>query len=570
MTGVDVAKSDFGGLLEQLVKARFPVLMISTHEEDRAVAEIVRVLGEKGNLKTPRPVMVWSRTKGLTPVGGTPDPKTADLHVALNRMAMPTSPAVYILMDVHAALGAGTSKADDVVLRMIRDLAHAYRTGSVPATLILVSPVMFLPPELEKVVTIVDFPLPTEGEIRHLLDEMIAANEQAAGIVVDLSADDKDRLVKASVGLTLAEAENALARAMVNDGRLDASDVQVVLEEKRQTIRKSGILDIVPTVETLEDVGGLENLKKWLIKRNGSWLASAAEYGLPAPKGILITGVPGCGKSLTAKAVASEWGLPLLRLDMGRVFAGLVGSSEQNMRSALQVAEAIAPCVLWIDEIEKGFSGLSGSGDSGVSKRVFGTFLTWMQEKSRPVFVIATANNIDQLPPEFLRKGRFDEIFFVDLPTGSERRPIWKTHLARRLESAPAAAGALSLVDADLHDLVSLSDGYSGAEIEQAVIAALFDAYAERRPLALDDVARAVKNMVPLSVTQEEEIAALRAWAATRAVAATASSDFDAQQTTPPDPKSASGGEGVKGLRSPESDAGLDGASPRGGRLVEF
>ena len=556
--GDEVADVGFSDLLEQLVKARFPVLMVETHEEDRALEEIARVVGEAGHLKTPRPVLVWSRTRGLGPLDGPGDPKTCDLQVALNRISNPDSPAVYVFKDIHTALGAGSAKPDDVVLRMIRDLAHEYRTGSVPATLILLSPVMFLPPELEKVVTIVDFSLPDEAEIRSLLDGMIAANEDAARIVVNLTEDDKDRLVKASVGLTLAETENAFARAMVNDGRLDADDVHVILEEKRQTIRKSGILDIVPMIETLGDVGGLENLKRWLYKRNGSWLASATEYGLPAPKGVLITGVPGCGKSLTAKAIASEWGLPLLRLDMGRVFAGLVGSSEHNMRSALRVAEAIAPCVLWIDEIEKGFSGLSGSGDSGVSKRVFGIFLTWMQEKSKPVFVIATANSIDQLPPEFLRKGRFDEIFFVDLPTHRERLPIWKLHLSRRLASAPAATGLLQVDESVLDDLANRSEGYSGAEIEQAVIASLFDAFAEDRQLELADVARAVENMVPLSVTQAEEIAALRVWAATRAVAATSSTDFDETESSQAP---------IPLADSPAKKLGPDG---RGGRVVDF
>ena len=271
----------------------------------------------------------------------------------------------------------------------------------------------------------------------------------------------------------------------------------------------------------MDDIGGLENLKTWLRKRNGSWLDEAAAYGLPAPKGVLVTGVPGCGKSLTAKAMASAWSLPLVRLDIGRVFGGLVGASEQNMRNALATAEAIAPCVMWIDEIEKGFaSGASGQGDSGTSARVFGTFLSWMQEKTAAVFVIATANNISLLPPEMMRKGRFDEIFFIDLPTDVERRVIFTIHLKARLKAGPALGG-LPVTDTSCSVCCAPStEGFSGAEIEQVVISACFDAFNERRALTTDDLLHEIGNTVPLSVTQAEQIAALREWADVRAVAA--------------------------------------------------
>jgi SpoVK/Ycf46/Vps4 family AAA+-type ATPase len=282
-------------------------------------------------------------------------------------------------------------------------------------------------------------------------------------------------------------------------------------------------------------------------------LADAAEWAVPAPKGILITGIPGCGKSLTAKCVSTLWGLPLLRLDIGKVFSGLVGSSEQNMRGALKLAEAVSPSILWIDEIEKGF-GSSGGGDSGTSSRVFGTFLTWMQEKSSAVFVIATANKIDALPPEFLRKGRFDEIFFVDLPTAAERRPIWELHLSRRLQSGSRAAGAVKVDDPLLDDLVVISEGFSGAEIEQGVISACFDAFAEQRALLAEDLRRAVTNTVPLSVTQAEQITQIRRWADTRAVAATAADDRDDYAASP----------------SAATGTDADVASWRGGRTIDF
>jgi SpoVK/Ycf46/Vps4 family AAA+-type ATPase len=357
----------------------------------------------------------------------------------------------------------------------------------------------------------------------------------------------------AAVGLTQSEAENAFARAMVDDGLLTADDIDLVNEEKRQVIRKSGMLDFVTSSVDLGDVGGLENLKKWLDKRNNSWLDIAKTYNIPSPKGVLITGVPGCGKSLTAKAVAASWGLPLLRMDVGRIFAGLIGSSEQNMRLSIRTAEAIAPCVLWIDEVEKGFGGGRGESDGGTSARVFGTFLTWLQEKSSSVFVVATANNVDRLPAEFLRKGRFDEIFFVDLPTFSERRQVWRLQLEKRLTTNHLRSG-LQVSDELLNELAAETDDFSGAEIEQAVIAALFDAFTDRRALLRDDLIRAVRTTVPLSTTQSEQIAILRDWANSRAVSASSTTDLASQALT-----------GIGG------DAAADQATrTRGGRAIDI
>jgi SpoVK/Ycf46/Vps4 family AAA+-type ATPase len=403
-------------------------------------------------------------------------------------------------------------------------------------------------------VTVVDFPLPTERQIRELLDRKIKLNTDSRVLTVDLADDALERLAKAALGLTALEAENAFARAMVDDNHLSAGDVEIVQQEKGQIVRKSGVLEMITSQVRLTDIGGLANLKNWLTKRSGSWLDEAALYGLPAPKGVLVTGVPGCGKSLTAKAMASAWSLPLLRLDIGRVFGGLVGQSEQNMRTALRTAEAVAPCVMWIDEIEKGFAaGASGTGDSGTSARVFGTFLTWMQEKTSPVFVMATANNISALPPEFLRKGRFDEIFFIDLPTTVERKTIFSLHISARLRAGPAL-GDLSVDDPLLDTLAALTEGYSGAEIEQAVISACFDAFDGRRTLTADDLERAITHTVPLSITQAEQIQALRAWADVRAVAASAPQDR-------------------AGYRTPAADAAVPPVDPeaarsRGGRTV--
>jgi ATP-dependent 26S proteasome regulatory subunit len=519
----------FRDTLAQLFKARFPILYIESHEEQRVVGEIQAVAGDASRIRTPRGVWTWSATEGLIQSYGVARNGTKDPLDALDAVLRLDQPSVAVFKDLHCAHGSAERPGSPAVVRRLRDVATAFKSGPVARVIVLVSPVLHIPVELEKDVTIVDFPLPTEAEIRGVLEGIIEANSSTGRIRVALDALGRERFAKAALGLTLHEAENAFARAMVNDGVLDIDDLEVVHEEKRQTVRKSGLLDYVETNVNLTDVGGLENLKRWVAKRDGSWLAEAAAYGLPAPRGVLITGVPGCGKSLTAKAVAVSWGLPLLRLDVGKVFAGLVGSSEQNMRTAIKTAEAVSPCVLWVDEIEKGLS-TGGSGDSGTSGRVFGTLLTWMQEKTKAVFVIATANDFEGLPPELLRKGRFDEIFFVDLPTRAERSAIWAVHIGKQLRNV-AVAGALTLDHALLNEFSELSDGFSGAEIEQAVIAGLFDAFAERRPLGRDDLVRAVVNTVPLSVTQAERVSAIRGWAENRAVAATAAEDWDLTRT---------------------------------------
>jgi len=551
----------FRQTFSELLKARHPVLLIESYEEDRVVEEIVAIAGDSQLVRTPRQVRVWSATSGLAAPGETGPAGTRSPQSALEEALRATEPTVFVMKDLHHYLGSDHRPADPVLLRLLRDAAGAFQRSQDPFCLILLSPALSLPTDVEKDVTIVDFPIPDAAQLRDVLDGMIEANKGRARIAMECSEDDLERLTKAALGLTLHEAENAFARAMVEQGSLSADDVNVVAEQKAQTIRKSGILEVVAATGSVDDIGGLENLKRWLAKRDGSWLDSAAAWGLPSPKGVLVTGVPGCGKSLTAKCTASMWGLPLLRMDVGRVFAGLVGSSEQNMRTALRTAEAVAPVVLWIDEIEKGFAGMGGpSGDSGTSQRVFGTFLTWLQEKTKPVFVFATANNIERLPPEFLRKGRFDEIFFVDLPTDGERLPIWRVHLTKRLESE-GAGGKLTVDDALLADLVGRSEGYSGAEIEQAVIAALYDAFAERRPLEHSDLVRAIETMVPLSVTQAEQIRALRAWADVRAVAATAAEDRDDYEHPGPTAEGPAPGEA----------APAEGANrTRGGRTVDF
>ncbi|WP_258368879.1 AAA family ATPase [Curtobacterium sp. MCBD17_030] len=529
---------------------------METFEEARALVEIRAVASDPELMRTVRPLYVWSNSRGVQGPDGVVQKNTADPRAAIDWIAKQDAAGVYVMLDFHAYLGDDRRPADPGLIRALRDVAASFQTGASARALIFVAPILRIPDELDKDITLVDFALPTEHEIRIVLDDMIAANI-GGRIRVEVDEVGRERLAKAALGLTLNEATNAFARAMVDDGVLRNDDVLVVMEEKKQAVRKAGLLEYVDIDFTLDDVAGLQNLKRWLGKRNNSWLAEAAAYGVSSPKGVMMTGVPGCGKSLTAKAIAAAWELPLLRLDIGRVFSGLVGSSEQNMRAAIRTAVASAPCVLWIDEIEKGFSGVSGGGDSGTSSRVFGSFLTWMQEKTEPVFVIATSNSVDTLPPEFLRKGRFDEIFFIDLPTRVERREIWRLHLAKRLKGS--AAGRLDITEMLLDELADASDGYSGAEIEQAVVAALFDAFGERRPLQADDVVRAVGNMVPLSVTQAEQIARTRSWAASRAVAATAEEDRTSDEAL------VTAAATTAAPSEPASPAG-----ERGGRRVDF
>jgi SpoVK/Ycf46/Vps4 family AAA+-type ATPase len=539
----------FRRTVADLFKARFPFVYVQTWEEDRVVAEVAAAVSDASLIKTPRNLYVWSSTTGLAAAGSKAKSGSEDPLKALEMVESLDEPAVFVFKDFHSYFGSGGRTPDSRIIRKVRDLAPTLKNGRCPKNVLFVSPTVVLPHELQKDISVLDFDMPTVEEIRGSLQEIIEANRQTGRITIDLTPDDEERLTKAALGLTLQEAENAFARAMVQDGRLDGDDVEVVLEEKRQIIKKTEILEFIRSDSSFDDVGGLENLKRWLAKRNRSWLDAARRYNLPFPKGILITGVPGCGKSLTAKCMSTLWQLPLLRLDVGRVFSGLVGSSEENMRLALRTAEAISPSILWIDEIEKGFAGSAGGGDSGTSSRVFGTFLTWMQEKARPVFVIATANSIEQLPPEFLRKGRFDEVFFVDLPTRPERKQILALHIERRLTS-PEAAGDFELDEESLAELVDLSEGYSGAEIEQATVAALFEAFSEDRSVRSDDFVRALSTMVPLSVTQAEQIRATREWANVRAIAATAHEDRT-------DYAEASAGDG-------------DVRASRGGRTVDF
>ena len=506
-----------------LLRARFPYIHITTYEETRLIKELTRIVSTPDLINSVRKVYVWKSSEGFKDSNGMIQEDTYEKIQALNFVRKCEEDALFIFLDFHVFCKNTSGNFDDTVVRFLKDLIPNLKQARNFRNVIFVSPTFTLPDDLKKDITVLDFDLPTSDEIASVLDGIIRDNS-GGNLKVNLNPKEKEELVKAAVGLTLQEAENAFARAMVNDGCLNSEDVDIVLKEKSQVIKKSDILEYIDSKVKIEDVGGLENLKKWLSKRDKSWLDSAKKYGLPSPKGVLLTGVPGCGKSLIAKSISSMWHLPLLRFDVSKVFNMYVGNSESNMREAIKMAEAISPCVLWIDEIEKGFSGLGGSGDSGTTSRIFGTFLSWMQEKTKPVFVVATANNIDSLPSEMMRKGRFDEIFFIDLPTFNERKQIFKVHLESRL-TYPEVRGDFEINDETLKHLSNITEGFGGSELEQIVVMGLYDAFSEDRSITLNDFENAVKNTVPLSVTQAEQIISIRNCANVRAVAATAQED---------------------------------------------
>jgi len=495
----DAEQPRFVRELDTLVRARYPLIYLVSWEEQRLDAILDELARRHG-----KALLSWSVTRGLRRVGGArtaPAEGAREPMEALAAIEKLTDPSLVVLKDFHPYLN------DPAVIRGLRELAQSLKTTY--TTVILLSPVLQIPTELEKELTVLDVPLPTHEELFALLKEIAEVVVRGKRASVSLKREDADAIAKAAQGLTLSEAENAFAKAIASDSRLCKEDIGLILDEKRQVIRKSGLLEYYPTEEQFANVGGLENLKTWLARRGNAFSEPARRFGLPEPKGLLLLGVQGCGKSLTAKAIASSWKMPLLRLDMGRIFSGLVGSSEENLRRAIRVAESVAPAVLWTDEIEKGLSGMGSSGmsDGGVTARVFGAMLTWLQEKTAPVFVVATANRIDLLPPELLRKGRFDEIFFIDLPAAPERQEILRIHVVRRGRKPE---------DYDLPALAAAAEAFSGAEIEQAVVAALYDAFAEGKELEQRHLLRAVTETFPLATTMREEIQKLREWARTR------------------------------------------------------
>jgi len=478
-----------------LIRARYPLIYIVSWEEER-IAVMLNTLATK----TDKQLLIWSTTEGFSDYSGRKiDGEAVDPFAALTFIVEYQRSAIILLKDFHPFM------KDPVIVRKLRDLK--VHLNKLRKTCFIVSPVLEVPIELEKLMNVIDFDFPTIGLLNSILEGIIDPLKENPRVDVHLTDEEREDVLKSALGLTLDEAENVFAKSLVETQRFDPS---VIIKEKEQIIRKSGILEYYHSSDQIADIGGLEYLKEWLSKRKKGFTEKARDYGLPFPKGLLLIGIPGTGKSLTAKAVASLWNLPLLRLDVGKVFGGIVGESEQNMRNAIKMAESVSPSILWIDEIEKGFSGVQSSSqtDGGTTSRVFGTFITWLQEKEKPVFVIATANVVSLLPPEILRRSRFDEIFFLDLPSRKERKEIFSIHIKKRKRDES---------NYDLKALVSLSDGYSGAEIEQTIISAMFEAFSEDREVETTDIMNSIEDIVPLSKLMKEEITELRTWSQSRA-----------------------------------------------------
>jgi len=471
-----------------LARASYPLLVLATREEGRAVA-LVRAAA--GGLS--RPLWLWSASRGLAPIAAAEgDPSTTDPRAAIDAIRDVEEPAIFVFLDLHPHW----SRFD--VVRAMRD--RLAEVGARGQTLVVVSPEVVLPPELDKDATILDVPLPSGPQLRTTL-EGVAASEGCA-----IAPDEAERAVRSALGLTLDQAARIFRKVLVLGGGLREADLARVVAEKKSVLARTDALEFHELGESLSDVGGLDELKRWLSARSRAFGDEARAFGLPPPKGLLLLGVQGCGKSLSAKAVAELWKFPLLRLDLSLVFSTSAGSPEATIREATKVAESLAPVVLWIDEIEKGFHQVDGSESSA---RVFGSFVTWLAEKSAEVFVVATANNVAELPPELTRRGRFDEVFFVDLPSVHERLEILRIHLRRRGRDPDAYS--------KLDSVVQLTEHFSGAEIEQVVVSGLYRAFSAQRDLTGEDLELAAKQTVPLYATYEERIKALRDWARRRA-----------------------------------------------------
>ncbi|MBI3073311.1 MAG: AAA family ATPase [Deltaproteobacteria bacterium] len=483
-------------MLRRLIAAKVSIVYVVSWEEER-VLDTLRDVAAKA-FASPVPFFTWSVTEGVS-LEGVEDPETREPLAALDHVLSRKGSALYAFKDLHAHFG------DARVVRRLRDIYQALK--AVYKTIFLVGPRLVLPPDVEKDVAVVDFALPTLVEIDEIFHSVAVAFPKAT---IAMNDDERAEFLKSLAGLTADEVRSALTRLFMSRKQIDMGSSDLLQEEKRQIVRKSGILDFISSHVRYEELGGLENLKEWLKLREHYFSSEARNAGLPMPKGVLFTGISGCGKSLCVQAIAAAWHMPLLRLDMNLVFSGAAGTPEAALGTAVRTAESVAPSILWVDEIETAIVG-TGRAGGGADTRIFSTFLTWMQEKKSFVFVAATANEIDALPPELLRKGRFDEIFFVDLPTLDERQEIFAVHLAKR-GIDPRGLEILSLAQTTM--------GWSGAEIEQCVVSGIYEAYGQRRALDMSDLYKATSRMVPLSTTMAERIKQIKRWADTRAVKA--------------------------------------------------
>jgi SpoVK/Ycf46/Vps4 family AAA+-type ATPase len=515
--------------LKVLIDSSTPIVVIETVEEMRAV-RMVRAACSALNLAS----FEWSVATGLmrcgsdvgTVISGGPyelAPHGGQDSLEQNAKALYNSrepaamlsnlegisiEAAFILKDLHRHM------EDPVVIRRLRDVGQRFATNR--KTVILTAPKIEIPPELRSLVEFFELPLPDRQRLRQIIDETLVRVSKTHTLQRKLDSQGLELVAENLRGLTEEEAERAISQALVTRYAVSPELVTDVLEAKKALLKRSEMVEFVEASDNMANVGGLENMKRWLGQRRGAWEDSAREFGLEPPHGVIILGVQGCGKSLCARAVAGEWKLPLVKFDTSAVYDKYIGETEKRIRKVFQVAEGLAPCVLWIDELEKVFAGSgpdSASADAGVSSRLLASFLSWMQDRKAAVFVAATCNNVTVLPPELIRKGRFDELFFVDLPNDRERKQIFSIQLAKRKRNPG---------EFDLNQVAVAANGYSGAEIDAAVQGALYAAYSEKRQLTTQSLIDALGQTVPLSTTRAEEIDALREWARTRAVPASA------------------------------------------------
>lgn len=479
----------FNDELNLFLKARYPIIYINTIEEDRV--EYVIRKNVKTNLK--RSIYSWDFVDGYTnnPNNqgfGKRNPLQAlELVERLNS----ETPAIFLLKDFNRFLN------DLAISRKLRNLSRILKLQ--PKTIIIIGSELNIPKELQDLITVLQFQLPTEDEIIQELDRLINS------LKITLDSKLFENIIRSCQGLSLERIRRVLSKIIATYKTIDENSISILLSEKKQIIGQTEILEYCSVNEEFANLGGLENLKEWLKKRQTAFGSQASNYGLPTPRGLLLIGLQGTGKSLTAKAIANDWKLPLLKLDVGKLFGGIVGESESRLRQMISVTETISPCILWIDEIDKAFSNSENKGDSGTSNRVLGTFISWLSEKTKPVFVIATANSIDYLPLEIIRKGRFDEIFFLDLPQKSEREEIFKIHLEQFRPN--------SWENFDYLELAQVTESFSGAEIRQTIIEAMYQAFYEKREFTTNDIQNAVSELIPLANIENEQMLKLKKWA---------------------------------------------------------
>ena len=475
--------------LTLLLKARYPVIFINTIEEDRVEYVIRKYIKTSLN----RSIYSWDFVDGYTNNPNNEGFAKRNPLQALELVERLTSetPAIFLLKDFNRFL------TDISISRKLKNLGRILKLQ--PKTIIIIGSDFTIPKELQDLITVLQFQLPVETEISQELTRLIDS------LNIKIDSQLFENLTQACQGLSLERIRRVLSKIIATHKTIDENSINILLSEKKQIISQTEILEYWSVNEKITNIGGVENLKEWLKKRKTSFSIQASNYGLPTPRGLLLVGIQGTGKSLTAKAIATEWQLPLLKLDVGKLFGGIVGESESRLRQMIEVSETLAPCILWIDEIDKAFSNNENTGDSGTSNRVLATFISWLSEKTKPVFVVATANNIDLLPLEIIRKGRFDEIFFLDLPQKNEREQIFKIHIQ---EFRPNTWDSF-----DYEKLAQLSESFSGAEIKQSIIEGMYHAFYEQREFETNDICLALNQLIPLAELESNQTVKLQNWA---------------------------------------------------------